>query len=358
MFPGAQSRLGSSVAALLVAAALLTTVSSGASASAASTRAAARVSMPSCSSTASIGYGEAPVDATIPVAGAIDCFTFAGVTGDTEFTNIAVTSGSVSPFLDIFEPDGTSACGGPYEGPGGCSLNATGTWTIELSDSEGTHTGSMNLAIQRLDLAVGCSTLKFGSTTVKGKIKAPASITCYKFTGSAGGVIYTHVVGVKGSLATPEMTLGAPNGSEPCGSVELGTLECTLSQTGTQSLLLYADIAGETDSFDISNQLLTKPVQCPTLIKHGSSKTSSISTIGQVRCFKFAGKNGEKTTTTLTGVTGTLDPLMDLFNPAGTSVAAGPGDSITYTLTSSGTWVVLIEDDSGHGTGDFTIALT
>ena len=49
---------------------------------------------------------------------------------------------------------------------------------------------------------------------------------------------YTHVVGVKGSLATPEITLGAPNGSEPCGSAELGTLECTLSETGTQSLLL------------------------------------------------------------------------------------------------------------------------
>jgi hypothetical protein len=140
--------------------------------------------------------------------------------------------------------------------------------------------------------------------------------------------------------------------------VELGTLECTLSETGTQSLLLYADIAGETDSFDISNQLLTKPVQCPTMTKNGASKAGSISTIGQVQCFKFAGKKGEKTTTTLTDVTGTLHPLVDLFNPAGTSVAAGPGDSITYKLTSAGTWVVLIEDNSGPGIGDFTIALT
>jgi hypothetical protein len=347
-----------SVAALLVGAGVLVVAPLAASASVASNGTAGRFSMPSCSSTASISYGEAPVDATISVAGAIDCFTFAGVDGDTEFTNIAVTSGSVSPFIDIFEPDGTSACGGPYEGPGGCPLGATGTWTIELSDSDGTHTGSMNIAINRVDSAVGCHTLAFGSTTVKGKIKAPASITCYTFSGKAGGVIYTHVVGVKGTLATPEITIGSPDGSEPCGNVELGTLECTLSETGTQSLLLYADIAGETDTFDISNQLLTKPVQCPTLTKHGASKAGSIATIGQVQCFKFAGTNGEKTKTTLTDVTGTLEPLMDLFDPEGQSVAAGPGESITYKLTSSGTWVVLVEDNSGPGIGDFSIALT
>ncbi len=357
MFTSARSRLAS-VAALLVGVGVLVVAPLAAPASVASVGTPARFSMPSCSSTASVSYGEAPVDATISVAGAIDCFTFAGVAGDTEFTNIAVTSGSVSPFIDIFEPDGTSACGGPYEGPGGCPVDATGTWTIELSDSQGTHTGSMNLAIQRLDSAVGCHALAFGSTTVKGKIKAPASITCYTFSASAGGVIYTHVVGLKGTLATPEITIGAPDGSVPCGNVELGTLECHLTETGTQSLLLYADIAGETDSFDISNQLLTKPVQCPTLTKHGASKAGSISTIGQVQCFKFTGTNREKITTTLTGITGTLEPLMDLFNPAGESVAAGPGDSIAYKLTSAGTWVVLIEDNFGTGIGDFSIALT
>lgn len=314
--------------------------------------------MPTCSTTSSISYGEAPVDATISVAGAVDCLTFSAKNGDFEFTNISVTSGSVSPFLDIFQPGGTSECGGPYEGPGGCPINTTGTWTIELSDSSGSHTGSMNITINRLNTGVGCSNLAFGSTTVKGKIKSPASITCYTFSGATGGVIYTHVVGVKGSLATPEITLGAPDGSEPCGSVELGTLECPLSETGTQTLLLYADISGETDSFDISNQLLTKPVQCPTLVKHGSTKSGSISTVGQVLCFKFAGKSGEKIVATLTGLTGTLRPLMDLFNPAGTSEAAGPTEEISYTLTSAGTWVVLVEDSSGPGLGTFTIALT
>ena len=182
MFTSARARSTALGAALLMGAGLFTVAPLEASASATSSRPAARVFMPSCSTTSAISYGEAPVVATIAVDGAVACFTFAGVAGDTEFTNIAVTSGSVAPFLDIFEPNGTSACGGPYEGPGGCPVGMTGTWTIELSDSQGTHTGSMNLAIQRLNSAVGCSTLAFGSTTVKGKVKEPASITCYTFS--------------------------------------------------------------------------------------------------------------------------------------------------------------------------------
>lgn len=314
--------------------------------------------MPACSTTSAISYGEAPQTAEIAVAGEIACFTFSGTSGDLEFTNLDVTSGDVSPFIDIFKPDGTSACGGPYEGPGGCPLDETGTWTIELSDTDGTHTGSMNVAINRVNSAVDCTSLPYGPTTLKGKVKTVAAISCFTFSGRSGDVDYVHVVGVKGALGTPEITLGSPDSSEPCGSVELGTLECPLTETGTQSLLIYADRGAVTGKFDISIQRVTKPVMCPTLVKNGASDPSSIATKGQVRCFKLSGTDGEKITATLTGVTGTLSPLMDLFDPAGTSVAAGPGESLSYTLDFTGTWVILIEDDSGPGLGNFTIALT
>ncbi|MGO9344093.1 MAG: hypothetical protein ACLP6E_16515 [Acidimicrobiales bacterium] len=359
---GAPARVFPVAAALLVTVGICLFAPSSASASVIRSGASRTLeradTMPACSNTAAISYGEAPQVANIAVAGEIDCFTFSGTSGDLEFTNLDVTSGDVSPFIDIFKPDGISNCGGPYEGPGGCPLDETGTWTIELSDADGTHTGSMNVAINRTDLAVGCKNLPYGPTTLKGKVKTIAAISCFSFSGNSGDVDYVHVVGVKGALGTPEMTLGAPDGSEPCGSVELGTLECMLSESGTQSLLVYADRGAVTGKYNISIQRLTDPVQCPTLVKKGASDASSIATDGQVRCFKLAGKNGEKITATLTGVTGTLEPLMDLFDPAGTSVAAGPGETLSYTLNSTGTWVILIEDDGGTGLGNFTIALT
>ena len=355
---GAPARVVVVAAALLVAAGICVIAPVSAAASGSVAGPVRTDSMPACSTTAAISYGEAPQVADIATAGEIDCFTFSGTSGDLEFTNLDVTSGSVSPFIDIFKPDGTSDCGGPYEGPGGCPLDETGTWTIELSDSDGTHTGSMNVAINKVNSAVGCKNLPFGPTTVKGKVKTVAAISCFTFSGSSGDVVYVHVVGVKGALGTPEVTLGSPDASEPCGSAETGTLECPLTDTGTQSLLLYADRGAVTGKFNISIQRLTKPVQCPTLVKKGASNASSIATIGQVRCFELAGKSGEKITATLTGVTGTLGPLMDLFDPAGTSVAAGPGETLSYTLNSAGSWVILIEDSAGPGLGNFTIALT
>jgi hypothetical protein len=329
-----------------------------ASASSVSAGATKVKAMPTCSSTTAISYGAAPAVANIAVAGDVACFTFRAMKNDLEFTDVAVTSGSVGPFLDIFDSGGTSICGGPYEGPGGCSVNSTGTWTIELSDSSGTHTGKMNIAIQRLDSAAGCASISYGSATVKGKVKSPASITCYTFTGAAGDVIYAHVVGIKGTLTTPELTLGAPDASEPCGSVELGTMECSLTETGTQSMLLYSPNDGKTGTFDFSIQRVTDPVSCPALTKNGPKKSGAVATIGQVECFEFTGKNKEAVTITMSSVTGSRGPLMDLFNPAGTSVAAGPMESLSTTLNSAGKWVMLIEDNAGPGLGTFKIALT
>ena len=359
---GAPARVLPVAAALLVTIGICVLAPVSASASSIRTGASRTLespeTMPACSTTAAISYGEAPQVADIAVDGQIDCFAFSGISGDLEFTNLDVTSGDVSPFIDIFKPDGISACGGPYEGPGGCPLDETGTWTIELSDTEGTHTGSMNVAINRVDSAVGCKNLPYGPTTLKGKVKTVAAISCFTFTGDAGDVDYVHVVGVKGALGTPEVTLGAPDGSEPCG------------ERGAGHARVHAQRDRNTEPARLRRQgrrhrqvrhldpATDQPRPVPHPREERGIRRESIATIGQVRCFEIAGKNGEKITATLTGVTGTLEPLMDLFDPAGTSVAAGPGEMLSYTLNSTGTWVILIEDDSGAGLGNFTIALT
>lgn len=321
-----------------------------------STGGADSVAMPSCSSSTSISYGAVPKRVSISKDGAIACLTFHGSDGDVEFTDIAVTSGDISPFFDIFSPSDTSTCAGPYSQPTLCTVDASGTWTIEVSDSENDETGSMNVAIQKLDSAAGCASISYGPKVTKGKVKTPAAITCYKFSQSAGQVVYIRDVGIKGSIGTPDMLLAAPDGSEPCGN-GAGTLECSIGESGTQSLLLYST-EGDTGSFDVSDQRLTSPVDCPKITKGGAAASSEISTIGEVQCFEFKGKDKEKVTVSLADVTGTLDPLMDLFNPSGNSVLAGPTTSLSYTLTAKGTWVVLVEDSSGKGLGDFEISLT
>lgn len=315
--------------------------------------------IPTCSSITPIAYGTAPLKAKISVAGQVDCFTFTGVIGDAAATDIAVTSGTVSPFEDIFRPDGTSACGGPFGGTGGsCPINQNGTWTLELSDSFGTHTGKMNISIQRFNSAVNCKAITFGAKPITGKLAAPAAFSCFTFTGNAGDVFYVRAVGISGTLGTPTVTLTAPDGSKPCGISEFGALDCPLSETGTQSLVLWSSLETPTGSFHISDQRLTAPAHCPTLVQGGASMASSIATAGQMRCFKFSGTTSEHVTVTLTGLTGTFQPLIDMFRPSGTSAAANPGTSVSFTLDVTGTWTVLIWDNNGPGTGNFTITLT
>jgi hypothetical protein len=312
--------------------------------------------MPACTTSVATSYGKAPVKVTIAHEGAVGCVTFTGTMGDFEISDIAQTSGSVSPFFDLFDPSGISSCAGPYSNPADCDIGQTGRWTIEITDNAGTHTGSMNVAIQRTDSAQNCKTIVYGPTTVTGDIKAPAGIACYTFKQKTAGVVYVHEAAVKGTVGSPDIVLGAPDGTE-CGPSG-GTLECPITDTGTQSLLFYTS-SKDTGTFDLSTQLLTKPVQCPTVKKNGATLSSAIDKIAQVRCFEFAGKKGESVTLTVSKVTGTLESFMDLFNPSGTSTLAGPGTTISDSdLSAAGNWVILVQDSTGEGTGKFDIALT
>jgi hypothetical protein len=92
----------------------------------------------------------------------------------------------------------------------------------------------------------------------------------------------------------------------------------------------------------------------------GAKANGSVPEAGDVACFDFTGTSGTTVTATLTSLTGTLAPLIDFFGPTGTSVCASPATSVSCGLNSTGTWVVLVDDNSaaGSGTGTFTFAVT
>ncbi len=166
---------------------------------------------------------------------------------------MATTSGSLSLFDDIFRPGPISTCAGPYGGPVACDVpsGGAGSWTLQVSDSFGTHTGKFNVSIQRLDVGVGCKPIAFGKSAIKGKITAPASSSCFTFSGSASDFLFARAVGITGTLGTPTLLLAAADGAEPCGYNEFGEQECPLTDSGTQTLLVYSSLETPTGSFRI-----------------------------------------------------------------------------------------------------------
>lgn len=314
-----------------------------------------------CTTTTAISFSGTPTKGVIATPGADACFTFSTADGDVIWFNMAATSGSLSLFDDVYRPGPLSTCAGPFDGPGECDVptGASGTWTLQVSDSSGTHTGTFDVSIQRLDAPLGCKGISFGKNAVKGKVTAAAASSCFTFSGSAGDDIFARAVGISGKLGAPTLALVSPDGSEPCLYNEGGEQECPLAESGTQTLLLYSTFETTTGSFRIYDQQLTSPQHCTALTVGGSAQSGKVAKAGDVACFTFAGTNGETVTTTLAKVTGSLSPLVDDFRPTGTSACATPGDSLECALDTTGTWTTLISDDSASdkGAGSFSMSI-
>jgi hypothetical protein len=207
---------------------------------------------------------------------------------------------------------------------------------------------------------VGCKTVQFGKNAAKGKVTAAASSPCYTFTGDPSEYLFVRVVGVSGTLGTPTLLPASPDGSEPCGVAETGTLECQLTRSGTQTLLVDSGLETSTGSFRIYDQQLTATEHCTAATIGGSGKRGSVKKAGDVACFSFPGSAVGMVNIALTGLSGSLSPLIDVFRPSGTSACATPGTTIGCSLDTTGRWTTLVWDDSatGRGTGSFTATFT
>jgi subtilisin-like proprotein convertase family protein len=344
--------LGMVAAALLVS--LVVPLAAGGPAGAT----APRVSV-ACSTTTAIGYGTNSIAGSIASAGADACYTFTTAPGDVPGLNMAVTSGNLGLFFDFFRPGPVSTCAGPYGGSTSCPVpsGGSGTWTLQVSDASGTHTGAFRLSLERLDVGVGCTAITYGHA-VDAKIKKKASFACFTFTSSAGDALFVRSTGTSGSLGGVSSSESSPTGSVQCQSN--GVLECSLATSGTQTLVEYSESGQTKGSFVLYLQRMNGPKHCTAVAVGGAKVNGSVPHAGDVACFDFSGKSGNTDTATLTSLTGTLGPLIDFFGPTGTSVCASPATSVTCGLNSTGTWTVLVDDNSvaGTGTGTFKFAVS
>ena len=204
---------------------------------------------------------------------------------------------------------------------------------------------------------MGCTSITYGHA-VDAKIAKKASFACFTFTSSAGDVIYARSTGTSGSLSSVSSVEASATGSEQC--VSNGVVECSLPTSGTQTLVEYSETGETRGSFVLYLQRMTGPKHCTAVTVGGAKVSGSVPKAGDVACFDFSGKSGNTDTATLTSLTGTLAPLIDFFGPTGTSTCASPATSVSCGLNATGTWTVLVDDNSaaGTGTGSFKFAVT
>jgi hypothetical protein len=312
-----------------------------------------------------IAFGAAPATGAL-AAGEMDCFTFAGATGDRIHAELAQTSGTPTLTGQLFSPSGSQVCVFNQGFPPvyACGLNATGTHTILVSGLTGSGTGAGNysLSVQRDNNPTGCAALGFGGPPTTGTIAVAAENDCFTFAGNAGDRIRVRPTDTSGTLSFQTDVL-RPSGTIACENTNSfgSSLEftCALTVSGTHTLVL-ADSAGtHTGNYAVEIQRLNAPVGCTPLPAPGTPAAGSIA-VAEFDCFTVAATTGTTIPLDLAQTSGTIVPRMEVVRTNGTTKCPPTTAAhLDCTPDTTGTYTVLVGDSFPFTrTGGYTLTRT
>jgi hypothetical protein len=295
-------------------------------------------------------FGAAPIAGTIATPGEVDCFTFAAAAGDRISLRSAATSGA-SFFVtnELLRPNGTFTCSS-------CVLESTGTFTVLISESgQAGSTGDYAVSVQRLNNPIGCAPIAFGAAPTAGTIAVPVETDCFTFTGAAGDRIHVDMVETSGTNLTANL-LG-PTGKAVC-SVDPATFTCKLSTAGVHTILVFAG-GTVTGNYSLSAQRANNPVGCIALGFGAPATTGTIAAAAEADCFSFNGSPGDQIHIRSIETSPTLTILRRVARPNGTLLNCFTitAPKITCTLVDGGPHTIFVGDQSGAGTGGYSIEI-
>jgi hypothetical protein len=316
----------------------------------------------------SISFGET-IQCSI-VATEVDSYTFIASPGDIVIARAGAAGSALRPALRILTPGGTSLCNAsnPYGSMteiAACALTTSGTFTVQISDTSGTRTGSYGLHLQRLNGPGNTSALDVGQTTT-GSILIAAEMDAYSFSGHAGDRVVIRMGTSSGTLR-PLLRLYRNDGVKVCeGGNPYGTAgelgSCALTQSGTYTLLVsdYGDV--RTGTYGLHFQVVSRPANA-TALSFAQSTVAAILSAGEIDTYTIAATSSA--TVLLRGATtdGTLRPHLRIYGAEGTLICeAGVSYSDTAEISSCvlgqpGTYTLLVNDHSDVRTGTYGLYL-
>jgi uncharacterized protein (TIGR03437 family) len=221
---------------------------------------------------------------------------------------------------------------------------------------------------------VWAAALPFGQTQA-GTISSAAQSNSYTFSANANGVVDFTMVTTSGKL-NPKIELYNSAGTQigiayntfagSCsgGPVELNTV--ALPTTGTYTVLIGD--CGDTNigNYALYAQLTNNPAGAAALPFGGQPQTGMIASTAQSNSYTFSANASDVVDFTMVTTSGTLNPKIRLYNPAGTQIgiayntfagscSGGPVELNTVTLAMTGTYTVLVGDCGDTVTGNYSI---
>ena len=301
-------------------------------------------------------------------------YTFSANAGDAFDFTMAATSGSLSPKIRLYEPNGTlvtqawnNFCSGSTLEMNTVTLPVTGTYTALFADCADTNTGNYEIYLQRLDHPYKPSAFVFGKTQTGG-ITLPTQSNTYTFTGSKGEILDFTMVTTSGTLS-PKVRLYEPNGTlvteawnNFCSGSTLEMNTVALPVTGAYTVL-FGDCADvNSGNYVIYSQRTSNPPGAPTLL-FGPVQNGMVNSAAQSNTYIFSANANDVFDFTIVTTSGTLSPKIRLYQPNGTLVSqtwnnfcsGGTLEMDTVKLPVTGIYTVFVADCSDVLTGNYQI---
>ena len=306
--------------------------------------------------------------------GDLDLWTFTVGAGDRIVVQVSEVTGGASftPMIELFGPDG-SRIGAD---PGGVAARldaqaaAAGTYTVLVSDAAQTGSGTYQLQLAQVP---GVFTVPAGDdggvladgADQDGTIQL-GDLDMWTFTAAAGDLINLQLTELTGGASfTPMIELFAPNGDRR-GAAQGGAgaaLEKAIEIGGTYTVLISdaAQTGSGTYRLHLTRSSLAPPGA--NVLTNGGTVLASISSAGQTNYWTFPASVGDTTIVRIGKASGaTFVPWIRLLTPGGTqigSASSSAGAEIAVTATNSGTFTVMVSDNSAgrNQTGTYRLTL-
>lgn len=306
-----------------------------------------------------------PISDSISIAGEKDDYTFTASPNDKVTIRLIVTSGDMNPYLELYD-SAMIKIASNYSSSGNYTsidkvLTAGGTYTIRVYDYNNDETGDYSLFWQKVNNPCGAAPITCGQTT-PGSLSTTGERDFYTFTATTGDAVTIRLIKTLGTFQ-PKLTLYDSTGTSIASSYNSSgndvVIDRSLSLGGAYILEVsdYGDNA--IGDYNLTWQKLNNPCN-PAAITCGQSTSSSLSAVGEQDFYAFTATAGDAVTIRVARTSGGMNPYIELYDSAGTRIAYSNALSGNYinldkTLTSDGTYTIVVSDYGNNAKGNYKI---
>jgi YD repeat-containing protein len=278
-------------------------------------------------------------------------YTFTASANDSVTIRAYLTSGTFSPLIELYGPDGTRIVEG--NSPLDRQLTLPGTYMLVVRDnSDGAPGGLYNLVWQRLNNPCNGTPIGCGQV-LPGSIGAVGELDFYTFEASGGDSVTIRANKVSGTpYFFPNIELYAPNGTYLIGGRSMPIDYKSLPVNGTYTVIMR-DYSLTTGQYLLTWQRLNNP--CAPAIGCGQGTSDTVGVTPEVppwRFYTFSASVNDSVTIRTYLTSGNPSTGLELYGPDGSRI--GNGNPLDKNLTQAGLYTVVVSH-SDVSTGSYNL---